>query len=470
MNTTHPFAPEEVMAFLDGEVSATDAQAISAHLEHCVECTSVAEQFRNTSQSLSRWSVSAVPAMLEQAVRDLADKTRLGVKTGKPVLFGRTSVWTRMQWAIGLGSAVATILIFGAVSTSNRKSVSQHYSVDFARVNAGQPSERVQVWSGPGGLDKLTNQPVSERESKVFSNQIPPPASPHIGKLPSGELGAAVGSGLPVNGRFGGLGKLVTQSSPGAVADANGLFHGLGDHAQNSFTTNGLPGPMIARTVSLSVVVTDFAASRSSLDAILARHHGYSAQLNIATPENAPRSIQASLRVPATELSSAVADLKTLGRVENESQSGEEVTEPHTNLVARLKISRETERRFRAILEQRTGNVVDVLQVEEGIARVRGDIERMEAEQIALEHRVDFTAVELQLNEEYKAQLNPAAPSVSIRVHNSFVAGYHNASETVLGILLFFAEYGLTLLLWLVILVLPAILVRRRYRKALATV
>jgi hypothetical protein len=202
----------------------------------------------------------------------------------------------------------------------------------------------------------------------------------------------------------------------------------------------------------------------------LAPHHGYSAQLNIATPGNAPRSIQASLRVPATELSSAVADLKTLGRVENESQSGEEVTQQHTDLVVRLKISRETERRFRAILEQRTGNVVDVLQVEEGIARVRGDIERMEAEQIALEHRVDFTAVELQLNEEYKAQLNPAAPSVSIRVHNSLVAGYHNASETVLGILLFFAEYGLTLLLWLVILVLPAILVRRRYRKALATV
>ena len=104
------------------------------------------------------------------------------------------------------------------------------------------------------------------------------------------------------------------------------------------------------------------------------------------------------------------------------------------------------------------------------MARVRGDIERMEAEQIALEHRVNFTAVELQLSEEYKAQLNPAAPSVAIRVHNSFVAGYHNASETVLGILLFFAEYGLTLLLWLVILVLPVIFVQRRYRKALATV
>jgi hypothetical protein len=50
------------------------------------------------------------------------------------------------------------------------------------------------------------------------------------------------------------------------------------------------------------------------------------------------------------------------------------------------------------------------------------------------------------------------------------VAGYHNASETVLGILLFFAEYGPTLLLWLVILVLPVILVWRRHRRMLAAI
>jgi hypothetical protein len=43
--------------------------------------------------------------------------------------------------------------------------------------------------------------------------------------------------------------------------------------------------------------------------------------------------------------------------------------------------------------------------VEEEMARVRGDIERMEAEQKALEHRVDFATVELQLTAEYRAQL-----------------------------------------------------------------
>ena len=37
------------------------------------------------------------------------------------------------------------------------------------------------------------------------------------------------------------LSSLVTLSSPGVAADSNGLFHGLGDHASNSFSVDGQP-------------------------------------------------------------------------------------------------------------------------------------------------------------------------------------------------------------------------------------
>jgi Domain of unknown function (DUF4349) len=161
------------------------------------------------------------------------------------------------------------------------------------------------------------------------------------------ELGSAIGSpgkfdvDAPLTGRSKvPLSAAVTQRAPGNAADSNGLFHGLGDHAENSFSVDGqpisneqskvfsndTPRPMIAHGVSLSVVVKDFWASRSSLDTIVARRHGYAAQLNVSIPEDAARSLQASLRIPVFELSAAVSDLKTLGRVESESQSGEEVT------------------------------------------------------------------------------------------------------------------------------------------------
>ena len=46
---------------------------------------------------------------------------------------------------------------------------------------------------------------------------------------------------LPLESQSSTLSSLVTLSSPGVTADSNGLFHGLGDHASNSFSLDGQP-------------------------------------------------------------------------------------------------------------------------------------------------------------------------------------------------------------------------------------
>jgi hypothetical protein len=44
---------------------------------------------------------------------------------------------------------------------------------------------------------------------------------------------------LPLESASSSLSSLVTLSTPGIAADSNGLFHGLGDHAENSFSLDG---------------------------------------------------------------------------------------------------------------------------------------------------------------------------------------------------------------------------------------
>ena len=46
---------------------------------------------------------------------------------------------------------------------------------------------------------------------------------------------------LPLESQSSAASSLVTLASPGVVADSNGLFHGLGDHAENSFSVDGQP-------------------------------------------------------------------------------------------------------------------------------------------------------------------------------------------------------------------------------------
>ncbi len=94
--------------------------------------------------------------------------------------------------------------------------------------------------------------------------------------------------------------------------------------------------------------------------------------------------------------------------------------------------------------------------MEQEIARVRGEIEQMEAEQKNLEHRVDFATIDLKLSEEYKAKLDSPAPAISTLIHNAAVNGYRNVADTLLSIVLFFAEYAPVLFFWLLLLSIPA--------------
>ena len=55
------------------------------------------------------------------------------------------------------------------------------------------------------------------------------------------DVDKALADKLPLESASSSLSSLVTLASPGIAADSNGLFHGLGDHAENSFSVDGQP-------------------------------------------------------------------------------------------------------------------------------------------------------------------------------------------------------------------------------------
>src|SRR5205823_10016596 len=46
---------------------------------------------------------------------------------------------------------------------------------------------------------------------------------------------------LPLESASSSVSSLVTLTAPGNAADSNGMFHGLGDHAENSFSVDNQP-------------------------------------------------------------------------------------------------------------------------------------------------------------------------------------------------------------------------------------
>ncbi|MFI5098259.1 MAG: DUF4349 domain-containing protein [Candidatus Acidiferrales bacterium] len=495
-STTHAVAPEEVMAYLDGELSPAGAQTVGAHVAQCAECANLAEKFRSTSESLSRWNVEAIPAKVENSVVELTAKTRSGLRIGHAIDFIRTSFWTWKQWAAWLGATAGVLVLIVAIVTPNLMRSKMAANEASAVASLRVLNTALVSYSGAYG------------HYPFLLRSLGPPQTGNVNEDAAGLVDPLLAGGrkagyvftyrtMPGEGRYDRSGytikadpidpnstghrgfstdqTLVIRTDGGEVLDGGYSqrswergMGGIGEH--ETVQSQAEIAPMIARTAELKLVVERFDEARNGMNGILLRHNGYIGQLSASSESGSARTLSASLRVPAGELDACLDELRKLGRVTQESQAGEEVTRQHLDLVARLNNSRHTEARLADVLQKHGSQTKDILEVEKESARVRAEIEQMEAEQKTLEHRVEFATVNLQLTEEYKAELGAPAASVSNGIHNAMVAGYRNASDTILGIVLFSMEYGPSLVIWLLILLLPVVFVWRRYRKTLATV
>ena len=418
MNTTlHEISTEEIMAHHDGELAADRAIEVAAHLESCSECIVFADRLRSTSSVLESWRVDSSTSLQPP---DTASSS-LPIQYSWQLLLNRRVI-------LGLVALLSTIsFVFFEVTRTYQSAVRTTDLQEATRVDINNyvPHEGRAAGGGGGGGHLV---------DRAWINSAPHPQSST--------------RNLPLHVPRAGL--TVPESAPQIIA-------------RQVFVSDT---PLIARVFELQIVAKSFEDTRSAVQAILLRRQGYTANLNISDTDTTPRTLTTSLRVPEQQAAEALSELEALGHVTNETQTGEEVTAEHADLVARLKNSRETEIRLQDILRNRTGKVSDILEVEQEIARVRGEIEQMDSELKNLNHRVDFATINLTIHEEYKAKVSGSTPAIGIRLHNATVAGFQSAASSALGMILWLIEIMPSLLLWAAMLGFPAWWLWRRTQRA----
>lgn len=421
----HPIEPEELMAYLDGELTGDRATEAAAHLRECAECQSLAAELQNVSQNLKAWEVepseSAMPSAVATTLAERGPASLSAIPVSRPRwrdLLRRR--WPVLAWA---GTAAGIVLVVFGTFTEHKRII--------------EPS-RVQV-------------------------SLQPPASPMPDKKAL-EFSAGLIGGNPRQ-------QARTIRSMSANTFAASDQQDKSEASEPQSPTSSVPpvhGPMIIRTAQLSLITKEFDKARANLEAILKRHRGYVGELKAGGATGSGRTLTATLRVPADQLDATLTEVKTLGRVESESQSGQDVTSQYVDLQARFSNARNTEQRLTDLLRNRTGKLSDVLEVEQELDRVRGEIEQMEAERKNMSTQVSFATLNATITEDYKAELQVVPPSTSTRLSNAAIEGYRSMVDGVVSLALFLLSNGPTLLLWGAVLFMPARLVWKKLRRSLA--
>jgi Domain of unknown function (DUF4349)/Putative zinc-finger len=207
-------------------------------------------------------------------------------------------------------------------------------------------------------------------------------------------------------------------------------------------------GPAVIRTATLQLVAKDFTHARSAVEVILDGAGGFADQLGLSADPGTARVLRGTLRVPGARLTDVLMRLRALGQVTQDQQSAQDVADQLVDMDARLKSARATEQRLIELLKNRTGKLSDVLEVEQELTRVRLDIERLDAEKTNMTRRVAYATIDLTINEERKAGLEPGPLPLLTQIRIAAADGLQNVVDTLVGISLFALRAGPSLVLW----------------------
>jgi len=455
---SHGVEHEELQAYLDRELDAGRMEEIARHLSACAECSAVVRDLQQVSAKLQSWQVEPAPASLRPPAPEAA------VRPSAPVIetIPPTSRWRWRPMIMALsGTAVVALLILAVVIPNllqSRLSVPPPpEEADKPVATFGTPAQSGAPPPPPAAAKPVEPQRARElaRKQAAADQATQPPAAPAAAdELAQRRMDEDFRKSVVAEGRqeADNKGEVAAKSAPAPAA--RGAVGGAGLMSAQSRANAEAEEVrrLIAYYVTLSVEVKEFTPARDQALRAVEKAGGYVSEAASAETPGQPRQASLTLRVPADKLSGVLAELRGLGRVLNEQLSTDEVTEQVVDLEARLRNSRATEQRLIAVLNERTGKVRDILEVEREIARTRQEIERMEAQRQNLMHRVELATVQVSLIEEYKAPLAPAPVGTATRLRNAFVAGWDDFAGMFIGLVFFFARRGLILLFWLVVL------------------
>jgi len=221
----------------------------------------------------------------------------------------------------------------------------------------------------------------------------------------------------------------------------------------------------IIYTGNISIVVKDFAKTKTEIDSLLKAVDGHVSNFQEDRTYGDRRHGHWVVRVPVSEFHDFVDKIAKLGVAEKQSIDGQDVTEEFVDLEARLKNQRVLEERMLKLLEDRSGEIKEIIAVEEQLARVRGEIERMEGRLRYLTDRTELTTVTIDVRED-RDYVPPAPPTLAARVAGAWgdsLGGMKVFGENLLIVVVAAVPW----LLLIGLFVVPAaLIVRRKLRKS----
>jgi len=211
---------------------------------------------------------------------------------------------------------------------------------------------------------------------------------------------------------------------------------------------------------TLRIETGDFADSESRLLEMTKKYSGFvtssSSEINAA----GSKSGSVTVRIPFGKFQDFVKEASSIGKVLSQDISGNDVTEEYIDLEARLKTQRELENRLLSLLNQKTGKLTEIIEVEQKLSSVRQIIESTEGRMKYLKEQSLFSTLEVRFIEPQMLQ-TASGGGFFYEIEQGFKKGLKGFTEILSGLIMLFVSFSHII----VIFIFSVIFLRRYFKR-----
>jgi len=213
---------------------------------------------------------------------------------------------------------------------------------------------------------------------------------------------------------------------------------------------------------TLDLMVENVESAVQRVGTLVEESGGYIAEQNMVGSPGSKRSQFWKIRVPIERFESFVASVTALGELEQFNRKSQDVTAEYYDVDARIKNKKVEEQTLQKILEERSGELEDVLKVEVQLSRVRGEIEQLQGRLRVLENLSALATLTLSIRE--RETYEPPAPVVAdfpTQIARVWGDSVRNLADFGKALTLFVVGQVVWLPFWILGLLLAWLLARR---------
>ncbi len=214
----------------------------------------------------------------------------------------------------------------------------------------------------------------------------------------------------------------------------------------------------------IELAVEDFEPVPSAVAELVKKVDGYVADSTLGGTPGIARQGTWKVRVPVARFDEFVASAKGIGELITASTQSEDVSEEYFDIEARIRNKTKEEERILKLLEERTGKLADVIEVERELSRVREETERMQGRIRMLADLTTFTTVDISVSE-IRGYVPPAAPDLSTRVRRTFAESVDGLRVFGEGLLVGFVGLAPWIPVLFIFFAPPYWFIRRQWRR-----